>query len=49
MSRIGKQLIEIPSDVSVSIDEREIEVKGPKGVLKFSASYEVEISVKENR
>ena len=45
MSRIGKQLIEIPGDVSVSIDERKIEVKGPKGVLEFNASHEVEISI----
>lgn len=49
MSRIGKQPIEIPSDVSVSIDERNVEVKGPKGTLKFSASYEVEIAIEENQ
>jgi large subunit ribosomal protein L6 len=34
MSRIGKKPITIPKGVTVSIKEREIEVKGPKGVQK---------------
>lgn len=49
MSRIGKQPVEIPSDVAVSIDDRNVEVKGPKGALSFSASYEVELSVEGNQ
>jgi large subunit ribosomal protein L6 len=33
MSRIGKQPIEIPSGVTVTVKENELEVKGPKGTL----------------
>ncbi|HVF55721.1 MAG TPA: 50S ribosomal protein L6 [Pyrinomonadaceae bacterium] len=33
MSRIGKQIIKIPSGVTITIRERELEVKGPKGTL----------------
>ena len=33
MSRVGKKPITIPSGVTVSISDRELEVKGPKGVL----------------
>ena len=34
MSRVGKKPITIPSGVSVTINEGELEVKGPKGTLK---------------
>ncbi|HEV2913558.1 MAG TPA: 50S ribosomal protein L6 [Pyrinomonadaceae bacterium] len=34
MSRIGKKAIAVPSGVTVTIRERELEVKGAKGVLK---------------
>ena len=34
MSRIGKKPISIPKGVTVTIKERELEVKGTKGVLK---------------
>ena len=34
MSRIGKKPIPIPKGVSVTIKDRELEVKGTKGVLK---------------
>lgn len=34
MSRIGKKAITLPKGVSVIIHERELEVKGPKGILK---------------
>src|SRR5215468_980695 len=34
MSRIGKKVITVPKGVTVSIHERELEVKGPKGLLK---------------
>lgn len=34
MSRVGKKPITIPSGVTVSINEKELEVKGPKGSLK---------------
>lgn len=34
MSRVGKKPITIPSGVSVTIHDSELEVKGPKGTLK---------------
>ena len=34
MSRIGKKAITLPKGVSVTISDRELEVKGAKGVLK---------------
>lgn len=34
MSRVGKKPITIPSGVTVSISNNELEVKGPKGTLK---------------
>jgi large subunit ribosomal protein L6 len=34
MSRIGKKAITLPMGVTVTIHERELEVKGPKGTLK---------------
>ncbi|MBI4215124.1 MAG: 50S ribosomal protein L6 [Parcubacteria group bacterium] len=36
MSRIGKQIIIIPSGVEVKIDNQSVEVKGPKGTLQGS-------------
>ncbi|HEX5709436.1 MAG TPA: 50S ribosomal protein L6 [Pyrinomonadaceae bacterium] len=34
MSRIGKKVITVPQGVTVTIQERELEVKGPKGTLR---------------
>ncbi|MDQ3131410.1 MAG: 50S ribosomal protein L6, partial [Acidobacteriota bacterium] len=34
MSRVGKKPISIPSGVTVTINDSELEVKGPKGTLK---------------
>jgi large subunit ribosomal protein L6 len=34
MSRIGKKVITVPAGVTVTIGERELTVKGPKGTLK---------------
>jgi large subunit ribosomal protein L6 len=34
MSRIGRQPINIPAGVEVSIDEKMVTAKGPKGELK---------------
>ena len=33
MSRVGKKLIDIPSDVTVTVDGNTVSVKGPKGEL----------------
>jgi large subunit ribosomal protein L6 len=34
MSRIGKKVITVPKGVTVTVTERELEVKGPKGTLR---------------
>ena len=34
MSRVGKKPITIPAGVTVTINENELEIKGPKGTLK---------------
>src|SRR5918996_1048888 len=34
MSRIGKKVISVPKGVTITVHERELEVKGPKGTLK---------------
>ena len=34
MSRIGKKVITVPSGVTITIRERELDVKGPKGTLR---------------
>lgn len=36
MSRIGKQPITVPEKVNVTISDRKIDVKGPKGELSFT-------------
>lgn len=33
MSRVGKKIIDIPSDVTVTFDKNNVTVKGPKGEL----------------
>ena len=34
MSRIGKKAITLPKGVTITVHERDVEVKGPKGTLK---------------
>ena len=48
MSRIGKQPIAIPAGVTVTINDRTIEVKGPKGTLSYDFGYEIEVKVSDN-
>jgi large subunit ribosomal protein L6 len=47
MSRIGKRPIPVPGGVSATIDGQHIEVKGPKGVLSFQATDDVDITEAE--
>lgn len=49
MSRIGKQLIIIPDNVEVGIDNGEIKVKGPKGELFQKIPYEIEVIIKDKQ
>ncbi|SRR6056297_391465 len=49
MSRIGKQTIEIPEKVDISIKKREIKVKGPKGELNFKFVSEIKVEKNEGK
>jgi len=48
MSRIGKQPITIPSEVTVTQDGSLITVKGPKGELSFSVPAKIKVDIKDN-
>jgi len=48
MSRIGKQLIEVPSGVEVKINDDAVVVKGPKGELTQLLHKDVLVELKDN-
>jgi large subunit ribosomal protein L6 len=43
MSRIGRMPVVVPSGVDVSIDGREVTVKGPKGTLRMQVVVPIEV------
>lgn len=43
MSRIGRKLIDVPSNVETTVKDNLLEVKGPKGVLNFNISRGISI------
>ncbi len=45
MSRIGKQIIEIPKGAEASVSGAEFIVKGPKGTLKRAIPSSIEVSI----
>ncbi len=45
MSRIGKKPVSIPGGVKVSVNDRLIEIEGPKGKLAFEHRPEVKVAV----
>lgn len=45
MSRIGKQVVKIPANVTVKAEGQSVSVKGPKGELKLATRPEVKVSV----
>ena len=49
MSRIGKKLIEIPQGVTVEVNDKEIKVSGPKGVLVQFMHPEIKVEIKDNK
>lgn len=48
MSRIGKKPIEIPAGVTVTVNNGNVTVKGPKGELSRTFNPEISISIEEN-
>jgi large subunit ribosomal protein L6 len=49
MSRIGKKPIQLPSGVSVTIHEKELEIKGPKGTLKTPIPNGIKFKIEDNK
>ena len=47
MSRIGKAPITVPAGVTVSVDGRDVTVKGPKGELKMTVAPNMKVEVNE--
>lgn len=49
MSRIGKHPVTVPSGVNVSLDGRELTVKGPRGELNLTLVEDVEATVGDGK
>lgn len=49
MSRIGKRELTIPENVTVTVENNLVTVKGPKGTLTFEYKRNVEVSVDGNK
>ena len=47
MSRIGKRPVAVPKGVDVSVKERTVRVKGPKGELSFDVHAEMKVKVED--
>ncbi|HSJ37558.1 MAG TPA: 50S ribosomal protein L6 [Planococcus sp. (in: firmicutes)] len=49
MSRVGKKPIEVPTDVTITLgDKNDVTVKGPKGELSRTFNQAITISLEEN-
>jgi large subunit ribosomal protein L6 len=48
MSRIGNQIITIPSGVTVTQDKRIVTVTGPKGSLTLTVPFKIEVAIKDD-
>ena len=47
MSRIGNRILEIPSNVTVTVDGNKVSVKGPKGELSTEINENITVEVTE--
>ena len=47
MSRVGKKIIDIPSDVTVTFDGQTATVKGPKGELSYTFNQNISLEQRE--
>ncbi len=48
MSRIGKKPIDLPGGVTATVDGQTVEVKGPRGARRFTATDDVTITLDGN-
>ena len=49
MSRIGKQPVAVPSNVTATIKGQQVDVKGPKGQLSFTCPSEIDVQLADNQ
>ena len=49
MSRIGRLPITVPSGVEVTLDGREVTVKGPKGTLSHTVAEPIEVAMEDGK
>ncbi|GAA4234225.1 50S ribosomal protein L6 [Actinomadura meridiana] len=49
MSRIGRSPITVPGNVEVTLDGRDVTVKGPKGTLSLTVADPIEVSRDEGK
>jgi large subunit ribosomal protein L6 len=49
MSRIGRLPIDIPSGVDVTVDGRDVTVKGPKGTLGLTIAQPITVAIQDGR
>jgi large subunit ribosomal protein L6 len=49
MSRIGKKEIIVPAGVKVEVNERQVNIEGPKGKLSYIVSPRIDIELKDGR
>jgi large subunit ribosomal protein L6 len=49
MSRIGKKPVDIPSGVDVTLLDKNIKVKGPKGELQWEHPFGTSVTVADNK
>ena len=47
MSRIGKKPVELPGGVTATVSGQTVEVKGPKGTRRFTATDDVTIAMED--
>ena len=48
MSRIGKNPIQLPSGVDVTVDGQNVKIKGPKGELALTVSEPIAVATEDN-
>jgi len=49
MSRVGKYPVSIPSGVQVSMEDRTVLAKGPKGTLSYALTGEIDVKIEDNK
>ena len=49
MSRIGNRILSVPENVTVTVDNNVVTVKGPKGELSTEVNKNITVTVKDNQ